>query len=301
MGCQSFTRWLLEEMIASRYALLTLLEKKDRLLYQDAATLRQTYTERVGVHEETVLKAELEVTMTKRKIALIQAAINQRKPVEMESIQQQIDKEQAVLLAQMAVNDTTANAMPELDEKTLLELQTKYRAIVRDFHPAANNISDTQKELYEKALDAYKHQNFEAIQIIYDMLFEPAEPVMQVPIQQIPTKTSEQIRTEIRDIANVLASDYSLAKILYPHFSQTEEDIILIHAQQQYREEQLRLEQELETIQNSFPFNAVSMLQSPEKTNQYLEELAVRLRNSEEETSVLNRRIQTMLREAKHG
>ena len=55
-----------KEVLAIKYALLVALEKRDSLLYISSPALREEYMQKIGVYEEQVLKAELEVTLAEK-------------------------------------------------------------------------------------------------------------------------------------------------------------------------------------------------------------------------------------------
>ena len=63
----SYSKWLEKEVVAIKYALLVALEKRDQLLYIEAPALRESYMQKIGIYEEQVLKAELELTLVEKK------------------------------------------------------------------------------------------------------------------------------------------------------------------------------------------------------------------------------------------
>ena len=93
MRKQTFYDWLAREVTSSRMALVRLYENRDRLLYVEAPQLRKKYMDVIGVYEEPVLQAELEVSLLRRKVELIQIAINRREPVDLIAIDTQLEKE----------------------------------------------------------------------------------------------------------------------------------------------------------------------------------------------------------------
>lgn len=72
MRNQSYTDWLEARRYASRLALIGAYEYRDKLLYIDAPELRKRYMDTFGAAEDEVLKAELEVSLLRRKTELIQ-------------------------------------------------------------------------------------------------------------------------------------------------------------------------------------------------------------------------------------
>lgn len=174
MRMQSFGDWLIREVAASRMALISAYEKRDHLLYVEAPPLRKRYMDAIGTVEEGVLQAELEVALLRRKAELIQIALNRREPVDLAAIAAQLETEKDEKIASMEQADLTLNELPQLAEEQAETLQSQYREIIRNFQPAMNpDISDVQRELYQKALEAYKMQDAAAMQLIYDMLLAP--------------------------------------------------------------------------------------------------------------------------------
>lgn len=64
---QTYSKWLEKEVLAIKYALLVALEKRDNLLYIEEPALREEYMQKIGVYEEQVLNAELEVSLAEKK------------------------------------------------------------------------------------------------------------------------------------------------------------------------------------------------------------------------------------------
>lgn len=274
----SYSEFLLVEIASVRYALIVAYERKDRMLYIEAPALRQEYMEKVGYFEEQVLKAELENTLLEQKVELIQAAINRREPIDDEQINEKLDALRQQLLEQAEADSPTASDSPHLSEKEQEALQSLYKEIVEKFHPAVHNdLTDTQKALYDKAMAAYKQQNVEALQLAHDMLTD--ESTAGFSIQAISHEADSN--TEMVALAKELSADYTLARLLWPCFEAKESEMLILEAKSQYVSQLEQLSAEIEHIQSSFPFSAREMLRSAQKIAEYMEELRVRLRRGE--------------------
>lgn len=295
MGRQSFTTWLTNETDAARYALLALLEERDRLLYIEAPALRREYMAKIGSFEEEVMESELIASQLARKTELIQIAINRREMIDMERIEQQLARERNEKLSELEAADKTSSELRELSEEEAEELQSKYRSIIRDFHPQINaGIGETQRDLYERALDAYKRQNIDAVRVIFDMLYYAAAPVNL-------GRAEESARNGAPDILDAPVSDYSLAAELYACFTETERDAVIKSSGLQYKRQRDELEKEINGLQNSFPFNTRRTLSSQRLTEEYIDELKARLRQSEARISELTDKVESMTRAVENG
>lgn len=303
MRVQSFGDWLIREIAASRMALITAYEKRAHLLYVEAPPLRKRYMDAFGTVEEGVLQAELETALLRRKAELIQIALNRRELIDLAAIEAQLKAEREEKIASMERADLTLNELPQLTEEQAQTLQSQYREIIRNFQPAMNpDISDVQRELYQKALEAYKMQDAAAMQLIYDMLLEPQSvDGMVLPEFTQKNDIAEKQRELFHSVAEGLATDYTLAKELYPCFAPREEDHVIHNALQSYESQREAVLTEIDAIRTGFPFNALATLNSPAKTQEYLAELQVRGRRCEEERSELERKITELMRRQTHG
>ena len=302
MRKQTFYDWLTRELLSSRMALVGLYEKRDRLLYVEAPPLRQRYMDAIGVHEEGVLAAELEVSMLRRKAEMIQIAINRREPVDLRAIEAALEEERTRVVEDLEAEDRTLNELPQLTEQEQRTLQRQYREITASFHPAMNpGVTEAQKELYEKAQNAYRLQDVQAMKLVYDMLFVPEKlPEASVAAEETPYD-AEKDRELYREIASILSTDYQLAKQLYPCFQPLEEDSVVRAAIDSCDAQRRAVEEEISEIQAGFPFNAASTLEDRAKTEEYLAELRVRAKRCELEKTELERQIARMTEGAGHG
>ncbi len=302
MRAQNFYNWLTREVSSSRMALVGLYEQKDKLLYVEAPPLRKRYMETIGIFEESVLEAELEVSMLRRKAEMIQIAINRREPVDLQAIEEALEAEKEQKVSALESADRTLNELPKLNQQEEHTIQRQYREITSAFHPAMNpDITDAQKELYEKAQEAYRLQDVEAMKLIYDMLFSPIDSSEISVISDSHAPTAQEMREEYREFAAALTTDYKLAKLLYPFFMPLEEDAVVRDSLDMYNEQRKTIEEEIASIRAGFPFNAVSTLNDKNKVEEYLAELRVRAKQCETEKAALEQRIDKLLEGAKNG
>ena len=164
---QTYSKWLEKEVLAIKYALLVALEKRDKLLYVEEPALREEYMQKIGVYEEQVLKAELEVNLAEKKKQLIQTSINRREPVDLEAIKKQLEEERKEQLEQLNQNYKRDSLQSNLSQEEREELQNLYKEIVRDFHPEVHKeLTEFQKQLYKRSLAAYQKQQLEEFYIM---------------------------------------------------------------------------------------------------------------------------------------
>ena len=302
MRKQSFTACLAAEVESARLALLAAYQERDRVLYVEAAPLRKKYMDIFGVVEDAVLRAELELHLLQRKRDLIQIAINRREPVDLAAIEKLLEEEKAELLKQLESEDRTSKEMPELTEEQMQTMQRQYREINQAFHPSMHpEISETQRELFEKAQEAYRNQDPDAMKLVYDMLFEPVDYGALANVLRETRADPLSPRQSFVKFAHELETDYALAKELYDCFLPAEEDRVVSSALDIYTAERHLVEEEIEAIRKGFPFNAVEVINDPAKQEEYMLSLKLRAKQCEIETKQLKGTITELLRGTIHG
>lgn len=289
---QTYSKWLEKEVLAIKYALLVVLEKRDKLLYVEEPVLRDEYMQKIGVYEELVLKAELEVNLAEKKKQLIQAAINRREPVDIEAIEKQLEEERKEQLEQLNQNYKRDSLQSNLSQEEREELQNLYKEIVKDFHPEVHKeLTEFQKQLYKRALSAYQKQQLEELRLVHEMLYakDTEELTFEIPI------TTQVEESETLEIVEQIMEDYSLAAEVFECFETLEEDGVLLSAKQQYEAREQGIWTEIENIQSRFPFIAKETLQNEEMTKEYLKTLEIRMNSCGERLMELNEQITEML------
>ena len=289
---QTFYDWLTREVATSRMALIGAYENRDRLLYVEAPPLRQRYMDQFGTVEEAVLQAELEVSLLRRKVEMVQIALNRREPVDLADIDQKLEAEKEQQIAEVEQKDLTLYELPQLTDQQAHTLQRQYREITGSFHPAMNpDATETQRELYDKAVEAYKIQDVEAMKVIYDSLFAPQDLGELVLTTDNSAPTPDERRSAYRAVASALATDYFLAKKLYDCFIPLEEDRVVLDTLNSYNDQRKAVEEEINRIREGFPFNAAATLEDPVKANAYMAELQVRANRCQEEKMELQEKL----------
>lgn len=300
MGNPCFAGWLAQEVESAQNALLTRIEQLDTLRYVEAPKLRSEYMVKIGTSEEEVLDAELNTKMLQRKLELIQIKRNRREPIDMAEIDQQIEAERKELLEQAEVADAAGQQLPQLTEEQQDELQKLYHKIVENFHPQVHpNLTDTEKALYEKAVEAYRSRNLDALKLIDEILFKDnISLVLQASLSIDDAEDDEQ---HAAALAEALSADYTLAKQLYPYFEPSQQDAVLRSAAERYIVQCEETEDEIEQLRQTFPFTAQSTLADSEKTKAYLEQLSLRKLRALDAQKTLTQKINSIMEELPHA
>lgn len=144
---------LQKEIDALRETLAELFLERDELLLHTCPNLQTAYMMRFGALEYKLYELQCDVLRIKRKIDLIQAQINRDEPVSLRSIERQLDIEYRdyakTLEEKMAqMNDALDryNTWERLSPEDSAELTKQYHKIVRRLHPDLNKNITEQEE-----------------------------------------------------------------------------------------------------------------------------------------------------------
>ncbi len=300
MSGKSIESWQFSEISSLRDAILALLLKKDSLLYVQAPVLRARYMQSIGAREQEVLAAELDTVLLRKKADSMQAAVNRREPIDMDAIEEDLEKERERLIAEVEAKDLTRNELPQLTGSETAELQKDYREIVTFFHPAMNtDISSTQRDLYEKSCEAYRRLDLASLRLLREMLLSAAEEraaAAHKPSPRTPPKGDTTAPPEEQNTLSGYAEDYSLVAELADVCALSPEETAVREKIEEYKKQQSGLMEEIERIMSGFPFNAESTLDDPEKEKAYLVSLEDRMLRCRVSAKALGERIDDIMK-----
>ena len=293
MTDSTFMTWLRKEETASKLALLSAYEHRDWLVNVEGTRLRSKYMELVGDFEQTVIEEEIECELLRKKKELIQAAINRREPIDEKAIDAQLEEDRDKMIEEAQID--TEGMVPygaaesENDEK----MREIYREIVKNFHPGVNTeMTQAQKELFEKAQEAYRNRDLAALELIYDMLISTLGDSIELECVMGELQFAQAQDGE-------LTEDWLLVSRVYDSFEATLEEISVREKTVHYRQQTEDTMKKIEIIKSSMPFAAKEMLDDPQKVEEYKRSLALRLQNATLERESRKREIEEMMKGAR--
>lgn len=167
---------------------IKLLNDKDVLLNWGKPQLEALYTTRIGYLQIDRLQLQLHIKAFKRKIEMVQSAINRNLPVDITAIELQVAAElaeaeyriiQETGKLEIAQNLLSHLASPERSS----ELRTLYRQFAKQLHPDVNpHLTDEQREIWHLIKDAYETGDLEklkALELIYEKQLKAAGAAVQ--------------------------------------------------------------------------------------------------------------------------
>ena len=203
---------LLTEIRELRSELTRLMFERDELRDKVCKDIEIRYMKELGELEAKVHRAEAAYYREKRRLELIQAKFNRQETVddyeidslldeELQNYQDELDEEADVLDFRV---ETGAGGFSEEEEDELKEL---YRFVVKLLHPDTHpNLTEQQKQLYQKVVEAYKKKELDKLRVISETLEDDTVLNQKMPIEEIRGERErlfrlvEQVRSEVQEI-----------------------------------------------------------------------------------------------------
>lgn len=296
MAMHTFSTWLLSELYAAQSALLTLYEKRDALKYIEGPRLEQLYMSKIGSYEETVIKEEIEVEVLRKKLQMIQIALNRREPIDEAAIDAELEKYRQELLTDAA--GVEPREYGDLSDEYIEELNSLYSDIVHAFHPQTHpELTEVERELYEKALEAYRRRDLDALRLISDMLWkiQGGEEATELLMEMMSLAKDDSPASVNEPPKIIYAADYSLCAQIYSCFSPTADEVAIQEDLNKYRTDADSAMAEIEALSKEFPYNTADLLNDPEKIEEYKSQLTIRLNAAAEEKARRTTEIRKLL------
>ncbi len=168
---------LLQQHEILKAAYVKLLNDKDILLSWGKPQLEALYATRIGVHQINLLQLQLRIKALKRKIELIQSAINTQQPYNVDEIEllvaQELANAEEKIMQQTGVINAAKNLLSNLDTpQRSAEIKAMFKQFAKQLHPDVNpDLTAEQMELWHKIKNAYKYGDLEqlkAFQVVYE-------------------------------------------------------------------------------------------------------------------------------------
>jgi len=153
-----------------------LFQERDKILYHICPKLKAEYMLKIGKLEYAIFEYQCKTLRTKRKIEIIQAALNREESYNITKIDKQLDKEyheytNKLIEKQKEIDEARSikkSLGKPLTEKESSELKKVYTLIVKKLHPDINpDTTEEQRRQFNDAVDAYKKADLSELKIIY--------------------------------------------------------------------------------------------------------------------------------------
>lgn len=200
-----------------RTELSMLVLERDELRFMECKNIEMAYTLTLGSLEYKVYEAECTALRLKRKLELMQAKRNRQEKIVLAWIEEMLDTEFAEYQEKLKEQiDRMNEAIDRSHESALSESEAKefkklYRKIVKNLHPDLQlDLSESQLELFKKAVTAYENGDLQTLQIISEMVGEPLPDTNQDVMTQLVQEKErlEHLLKTVKDSIVAIKSEY---------------------------------------------------------------------------------------------
>jgi len=256
---------LLSSIQSLETELSELVYERDKLLYHTCPKIQIEYMLKIGKIEYTIFEYQCNILRLKRKIEIIQAALNREQPYDINEIDKQLDveyKEYTKKLLEKQKEIDRARLKKDsfkkvLTEEESLELKKLYTQIVKKLHPDINHdTTEEQHKQFNDTVNAYKRSDLSEIRIIYLLL----------------EKTS----------AKEAETENSMDKL------KSKKEMLL--------DEKNYLLSSIQQIKDTFPYCVLDLLQNNEKLQKKIDELSLLLTENREQYENIENRLKIMIK-----
>ena len=167
---------------------IKLLNDKDVLLNWGKPQLEALYTTRIGYLQIDRLQLQLRIKALKRKIEMVQSAINRNVPIDITAIELQVAAELAEaeyrIMQETGKLENAKNLLSNLaSPQRSSELRTLYRQFAKQLHPDVNpQLTEEQQQIWHLIQAAYESGDLEklkAMELIYEKQLKAAGAAVQ--------------------------------------------------------------------------------------------------------------------------
>lgn len=230
---------LKNEVERMRTELSMLLLERDELQFVICKNIETEYMLKLGSIEYKAYEAQCAALRLKRKIELIQAKKNRQEKVIISAIEETLDTEFAEYQKQLneqidkmndALKRSKAEVLSDEDNKKLKKL---YRKIVKALHPDINpDVSETQVNLFDNAVQAYKNGDLNTLRIIGEM-------VGNNPLPEQHKDALTQLNEEKERLQNLLKTTRDSIEQIKSEYPYTMKEIIEDEEQTEQKKKEL--------------------------------------------------------------
>ena len=212
---------LIEQHEVLKVEYIKLLNDKDVLISWGKPQLEALYATRIGVYQIKLLQQQLRIKALKRKIELVQAAINTDQPYDVNEIELIValelsNLEQKIIDQTSEINAATS-LLSNLDTpERSAELKKLFKQLAKQLHPDVNpELTPEQMELWHKVQKAYRYGDLEQLKA-FELVYEKELNQLKNNIKEL---TAEELllRIEVlKEGIKVLNQQITTIKEQYP-------------------------------------------------------------------------------------
>jgi hypothetical protein len=209
------SKQMMKEIAALREEFSKLAVEYDNLIVTVIPNLEIEYQTKIGKKEYELFCTGTEVSRIKRKIELIQAAINRGATPDIMAIDHSLDIEFEKWQEKIKILYNKINDVEKLKnaEKLTVEdgakLQKLYRELVKRLHPDINsNLTDKEKNLWLRVVTAYKQGDLMEMEVL-SILLDEGIHLNEVPSPSLLNQQHKDLKKKVEQLIEQIGALYS--------------------------------------------------------------------------------------------
>lgn len=190
---------LLKKCKKLKNQLINIIEEKESLIKHKFFYLKSEYIEKIGFLEFELYELDLRLGETMRRIELVNLALESNIPFNLYHIESEVKREFEDFEELLKLKDKEIQFsryfldMNKMSDEEFLELKKYYKKTIRLIHPSINfNLSELQKNLWNKANIAYENVNLIYLKIIYKLAYDES-----INMTRMEDCSNEEISSQI--------------------------------------------------------------------------------------------------------
>ena len=257
---------LQEDVSALEKELGKVILEQDEMVNAVKPNLEAEYQKKIGYKELECLENEITARRLKRKVEVIQAAVNRQETIAIEKVEKQLDDEfqewyEKIDDQYQKVKEAQSRIEGLMSDEENEEFKKLYRQLVFKLHPDLNpNQSKDEKNLWNRVQLAYQGGDLEEMRSLM-IILEAQDGTVELPSSKdILEKRKNKLTEQIRKIINKLSG-----------------------------------------MENEFPFNMADKLADKEWMSAKLEEIDGQIRHWEDKRKEYNELLKVLLMSKETG
>ena len=204
---------LQEEILALEKELGKVILEQDEMVNAVKPNLEAEYQKKIGYKELECLENEITARRLKRKVEVIQAAVNRQETIAIEKVEKQLDDEfqewyEKIDDQYQKVKEAQSRIEGLMSDEENEEFKKLYRQLVFKLHPDLNpHQSKDEKNLWNRVQLAYQGGDLEEMRSLM-IILEAQDGTVELPsskdiLEKRKTKLTEQIQKIINKLSEM--------------------------------------------------------------------------------------------------
>lgn len=196
--------------------LVKLIADRDELTGVVKVNLEAEYQLKIGVKQYDIFCLKVTALRLKRKMELLQAAINRQEKCSVTDVDAQLDVEfhqwqqQAREMYENIKAAEYHNQLPRLSRDEVVELKKLYHALAKKYHPDVNpDEPEKAKNLWLRISEAYHKSDLQEMKTLALLGEDIGGPAQEISTMEAMHKTCDALKGKLQNLVDAIAGMHS--------------------------------------------------------------------------------------------